>query len=31
LVKDGAQLEQGDEIRATLARGSFTATIKNSE
>jgi exodeoxyribonuclease VII large subunit len=31
LVKDGAQLGQGDEIRATLARGSFTATIKNSE
>jgi len=31
LVKDGAQLGQGDEIRATLARGSFTATIKNSD
>jgi exodeoxyribonuclease VII large subunit len=31
LVKDGAQLGQGDEIRARLARGSFTATIKDSE
>ena len=31
LVKDAARLGQGDEIRATLARGTFTATIKNSE
>jgi exodeoxyribonuclease VII large subunit len=31
LVKDGARLGQGEEIRARLARGSFTATIKNSE
>jgi exodeoxyribonuclease VII large subunit len=31
LVKDAAQLGQGDEISATLARGTFTATIKNTE
>jgi exodeoxyribonuclease VII large subunit len=31
LVKDAARLGQGDEIRATLARGTFTATINNSE
>jgi exodeoxyribonuclease VII large subunit len=31
MVKDAAQLGQGDEISATLARGTFTATIKNTE
>ncbi len=31
LVKDAAQLGMGDEISATLARGTFTATIKSSE
>jgi exodeoxyribonuclease VII large subunit len=31
LVKDAAELSTGDEISATLARGTFTATIKNTE
>lgn len=31
LVKDAAQLGAGDEISATLARGTFTATIKSAE
>jgi exodeoxyribonuclease VII large subunit len=31
LVKDAAQLGTGDDISATLARGTFTATIKSSE
>lgn len=30
LLKDAAQLGQGDEISATLARGTFTATIKGT-
>jgi len=31
LVKDSAQLGQGDEVSATLARGTFRATIKSTE
>jgi exodeoxyribonuclease VII large subunit len=31
LVKDARQLDPGDEISATLARGTFTATIKGTE
>jgi len=31
LVKDAAQLVQGDEISATLARGAFTATVKGAD
>jgi hypothetical protein len=30
-VKDAAELSAGDEISATVARGTFTATIKSSE
>jgi exodeoxyribonuclease VII large subunit len=31
LVKDAAELSAGDEISATVARGTFTATIKSCE
>jgi exodeoxyribonuclease VII large subunit len=31
LVKNAADLSAGDEISATLARGTFTATIKSAE
>jgi len=31
LVKDASQLSAGDEISGTVARGSFTATIKSTE
>jgi exodeoxyribonuclease VII large subunit len=31
LVKDASQLSAGDEISGTVARGSFAATIKNTE
>jgi exodeoxyribonuclease VII large subunit len=31
LVKDASDLSAGDEISATVARGTFTATIKSTE
>jgi exodeoxyribonuclease VII large subunit len=31
LLKDAAEVTPGDEVSATLARGTFTATVKSSE
>jgi exodeoxyribonuclease VII large subunit len=31
LLKDASQVATGDEVSATLARGTFTATVKDSE
>jgi exodeoxyribonuclease VII large subunit len=31
LLKDAAEVSPGDEVSATLARGTFTATVKSSE
>ncbi|MCU1297854.1 MAG: Exodeoxyribonuclease large subunit, partial [Acidobacteriaceae bacterium] len=31
LLKDATQVSPGDEVSVTLARGTFTATVKSSE